>query len=773
MKILLISNMYPSSEYPTYGIFIKNAEQQLSDNGYNVTKAILTKKDNKIKKIIGYLQFYINIILKLLWFNYDVIYVNFVSHCAFPVILCKKIKKNLNIISNVHGNDIIPKSNKELKLLPLAVKLLELSDKIIAPSVYFKDEMCKRYYLDPDTIAIYPSGGIDTSIFHNININTAKGKVGLKEDYKYVGYVSRIDKRKGWDVFLDAIFLLKDKISDNVRFVVVGNGKEKEKFENRIDELGIRNLIDIYDLLEHSKLCYMYNSLDIFCFTTYANDESLGLVGLEAMSCGTLTIASNIAGPSTYVKDGENGFLFEAQNSKDLAEKISKVLYIDEEKRNILSKNAEKAAQKYDKKNVGKNLCDIFETVKAKATTHEFCLLRPADNTISNIYKLLLLVLPFIDALNGIFLIYEIPLFDKTGQIFRIINIVLFIYIICKYGNIKNRLFTLGIIVWGGILCLIHQYITNVSGNLFTDFMYYTKLFLPFGYVWSFSILQKRNILKKDFLDSMINYYSYVFILSVIIPFIIGIGYSSYELGGGYRGFYYANNEINIVLCFTTILCIDKMMNSLNAKNIILVILANFSLILIGSKTSIIVTVIIWICYLIKYRKKYLHYLNVKRISLLIGAMLLGGCTFSITFYDEIQQFIARNKYYWRTLSNKGGIVTYLLSARNLRAERQIEDLFSNAFSDKTTKFLFGSGYTKLVELDLFDLILMFGIVTTVVVIYIYICIFYKKKHIEFKYKLSICIFLLFSLFAGHVMFSALAGSIMGLILTHIYLNES
>ena len=50
-------------------------------------------------------------------------------------------------------------------------------------------------------------------------------------------------------------------------------------------------------------LVNIYNSLDIFVFPTYRKSESLGLVGLEAMACETLVIASNNYGPTDYIKD--------------------------------------------------------------------------------------------------------------------------------------------------------------------------------------------------------------------------------------------------------------------------------------------------------------------------------------------------------------------------------------------------------------------------------------------------------------------------------------
>ena len=63
MKILLISNMYPSNKYPSYGVFVKNTEDILVNNSYRVERVALRKQDNKILKVMDYIFFYMKIVL--------------------------------------------------------------------------------------------------------------------------------------------------------------------------------------------------------------------------------------------------------------------------------------------------------------------------------------------------------------------------------------------------------------------------------------------------------------------------------------------------------------------------------------------------------------------------------------------------------------------------------------------------------------------------------------------------------------------------------------
>jgi glycosyltransferase involved in cell wall biosynthesis len=95
---------------------------------------------------------------------------------------------------------------------------------------------------------------------------------------------------------------------------------------------------------------------DVFVFPTYRQEESLGLVGLEAMACGVPVIATKIGGPLGYIVDNENGFLFDIKNVTMLAEKIMAFYKLPEIEKNKMKRNAITTAQTYDSVTVNKDL---------------------------------------------------------------------------------------------------------------------------------------------------------------------------------------------------------------------------------------------------------------------------------------------------------------------------------------------------------------------------------------------------------------------------------
>jgi len=99
-----------------------------------------------------------------------------------------------------------------------------------------------------------------------------------------IGFVSRIDEGKGWDILLEAVYLLKQK---NLTFKVlmVGSGAQDNAMLKKIEELQLGDIIEYVGAKPHNELPYYFNKMDIFVFPTTRFAESLGLIRLEAMAC--------------------------------------------------------------------------------------------------------------------------------------------------------------------------------------------------------------------------------------------------------------------------------------------------------------------------------------------------------------------------------------------------------------------------------------------------------------------------------------------------------
>lgn len=361
MKILIVSNMYPDEKHPSAGIFVKKFCDEISKIGIEYDLGIMRWYDNKLEKAVNYIKFYAGTFIKILYGKYDLIYIHYASNSSVPVLWASKLKK-LTIYTNVHGSDIVPENKTQEKFQKCTRKVLKQSDKIIVPSEYFKQYVCNKYQLNPNIIHIYPSSGIDMNLFRQLSSEIIDLKLDeYKVEKKLVTfcYVGRISASKGWDTYLKAIKILKER-KKKANYILVGSGAEKNQLEVLEKRLNVEENLIRFDLLPQEELVSIYNVSDAFIFPTRREGESLGLVAIEAMACGTPVIASDFAAPKYYVQEDVNGYKFDMNSPEKLADIMEKFISGEYSKKKLII-GCLKTANMYENKAIAGKLKEIFE----------------------------------------------------------------------------------------------------------------------------------------------------------------------------------------------------------------------------------------------------------------------------------------------------------------------------------------------------------------------------------------------------------------------------
>lgn len=348
MKLLLISNMYPSVTHANYGIFVQNFERGIKENGGLVRLAVIKGRGrNFLEKFTKYSCFIYDVIISVLRNNYDVVYVHYIGHSLLPlVIISKFIKKPLVI--NAHGDDVLSTSVFGLFIQRVVSFVIRRADLVVVPSYYFKAIVSQKFSLPNDKIFVSPSGGVDTKLF-------SPPQIVKPVNMFTIGYVSRVDEGKGWDTLLLAASELNQRYNGKFKITMIGGGKQVGNLQKLVDRLGISSLVEYLGPLPQNELPQHYRIFDLFVFPTRLV-ESLGLVGIEAMACGVPVIGSDIGGLKEYIKNGENGFLFEAGNHLDLASKIENFIHLSDSERNLFRQSAINTSKYYESRIVDKKL---------------------------------------------------------------------------------------------------------------------------------------------------------------------------------------------------------------------------------------------------------------------------------------------------------------------------------------------------------------------------------------------------------------------------------
>ena len=347
-KVLVISNMYPSLKDPVFGTFVKDFVDGLKEfaPSWKIERIVIAGRSNGLcEKLLKYSVFYVSIVFRLLFVRYDYVYVHLITHAALPLRIVSSFR-SLPLVFNVHGEDLLTQSRLAAYFQKLVIPLLKKSCLIVLPSNYFQKRFEQLLPMIPvSKLYVFPSGGVDTDLF----------RPSFTEKKRFtIGYVSRIDRGKGWDTFLDAINLLNINGID-VDALMIGRGDEVGLLKSKIKELGLTN-IEFVGAIPHELLPDKYAQMDLFVFPTQL-EESLGLVGLEAMACGVPVIGSCIGGLTDYIKEGENGYFFNPGDAVSLADSILKYIKNSDLAKQQIRKSAVDTARLFSKKQSYSMLC--------------------------------------------------------------------------------------------------------------------------------------------------------------------------------------------------------------------------------------------------------------------------------------------------------------------------------------------------------------------------------------------------------------------------------
>ncbi|MDD5716649.1 MAG: glycosyltransferase family 4 protein [Sulfuricurvum sp.] len=179
-----------------------------------------------------------------------------------------------------------------------------------------------------------------------------RAELGLGESFT-VGIVGRIEVPKGQHIVLEAVNKMAEKGMD-AKALVVGHAMDegylaglKEKYEGCAVFTGFTR--EAQTLMQ---LC------DVMVLAT--ENETFGLVLIEAMMCGVCVVASNSGGPLEIIDDGIDGLLFKTFDQNDLATKLERV-YQDPSLRHLFARaGREKALEMFESRKQFEKLTDYL-----------------------------------------------------------------------------------------------------------------------------------------------------------------------------------------------------------------------------------------------------------------------------------------------------------------------------------------------------------------------------------------------------------------------------
>jgi glycosyltransferase involved in cell wall biosynthesis len=156
-----------------------------------------------------------------------------------------------------------------------------------------------------------------------------------------------------------------EKFTD-VRYIVVGDGPEREKLERIADKRELTNNVDFVGELRNNELPRYYSMADVFVLPSV--HEGFGIVKLEAFAFGVPVIVTNGGGAVEGVNHGENGFVVPLNQPKKLAEAIITILANPELKESMGRRGKEIVMKNYLWKHNVKKVIKVYSGLMSNHT---------------------------------------------------------------------------------------------------------------------------------------------------------------------------------------------------------------------------------------------------------------------------------------------------------------------------------------------------------------------------------------------------------------------
>jgi glycosyltransferase involved in cell wall biosynthesis len=228
----------------------------------------------------------------------------------------------------------------------ISQSLLRLSRQCVR-HVIANCEACRRYRQmltghNPREISIVYIGLTEEELSLRL---TGKQSV-IAEDFfekgPVVTYAGRLHNVKGPDVFLRAAALVYSN-NPEVKFLMIGDGRMRAELVSLTNELGLSAAVCMPGEIRPVKGIFQKSSV-VVCSS---RSEGFPNVVLEAMAVGAPVVASRVGGVEELINNREDGFLFESENSEELASIIMMLLSDREGAAEVGSRAREKVSKRF------------------------------------------------------------------------------------------------------------------------------------------------------------------------------------------------------------------------------------------------------------------------------------------------------------------------------------------------------------------------------------------------------------------------------------------
>ncbi|APV44557.1 D-inositol-3-phosphate glycosyltransferase [Dehalogenimonas formicexedens] len=191
---------------------------------------------------------------------------------------------------------------------------------ITAGTAAEKDAILRHHGCDGANISVVPCG-VNPALFKPVDKRQARTALGFSDE-PLVLFVGRLDKLKGIDRLIEAISLIE---APACRLAIIGGDEYSKPALERLKDLAARlnisGRVEFIRAVPQPKLPLYYSSADVVAVPSYS--ETFGMVALEAVSCGTPVVSTDVGAARIIIKEGLSGSVVPGNEPSVLARALA------------------------------------------------------------------------------------------------------------------------------------------------------------------------------------------------------------------------------------------------------------------------------------------------------------------------------------------------------------------------------------------------------------------------------------------------------------------
>lgn len=215
-----------------------------------------------------------------------------------------------------------------------------------------KKNLVEYFYMPSDRI----------TVIHNA-VKSFDGKITpdpiiekmRKDNCFIVGNIGRLSEQKGMEYYIRAIPGVINK-HPNTKFLVVGDGEDKEKLISLVRQLRIEDYVVFMGY--RKDIQNIMSQIDLIVLSSLW--EGLPLTPIEAFSVGKTIIATAVDGTVEVIENGKCGFMVEPKEPEQITERIIWMIEHPEERKSLEREAKRRYKQEFSIKRLSNAYIDFY-----------------------------------------------------------------------------------------------------------------------------------------------------------------------------------------------------------------------------------------------------------------------------------------------------------------------------------------------------------------------------------------------------------------------------